>query len=49
MLRLPRQRQPDEINIVVLQADGHRFGLIVDPISDSQEIVVKPLWHELKV
>lgn len=31
------------INIVVLQGDDHRFGLIVDMVEDSQEIVVKPL------
>ncbi|RLE32859.1 MAG: hypothetical protein DRJ61_08535 [Acidobacteria bacterium] len=31
------------VNIVVLQGDDRRFGLIVDTIEDSQEIVVKPL------
>ncbi len=31
------------VNIVVLQGDNRRFGLIVDRIEDSQEIVVKPL------
>jgi len=31
------------VNIVVLQGDDRRFGLIVDAIEDSQEIVVKPL------
>ncbi|MBS3940678.1 MAG: chemotaxis protein CheA [Actinobacteria bacterium] len=36
------------INIVVLQADGHQFGLVVDDISDTQEIVVKPLGGHLK-
>ena len=30
------------VNIVVLQGDDNRFGLIVDDIEDSQEIVVKP-------
>lgn len=30
-------------NIVVLQADDRQFGLVVDQISDTQEIVVKPL------
>lgn len=29
--------------IVVLQGDDRRFGLVVDAIEDSQEIVVKPL------
>jgi len=31
------------VNLVVLQADGQRFGLVVDRITDTQEIVVKPL------
>jgi chemotaxis protein histidine kinase CheA len=35
-------------NIVVLQADGRQFGLIVDDIQDSEEIVVKPLGQQLK-
>jgi len=34
--------------IVVLQADDRRFGLIVDGVSDSAEIVVKPLGVSLK-
>ena len=33
----------ERVNIVVLQADGRRFGLVVDEISDTEEIVVKPL------
>ena len=36
------------LNIVVLQADGQRFGLLVDEISDTEEIVVKPLGKHLK-
>jgi chemotaxis protein histidine kinase CheA len=36
------------VNIVVLQADGRRFGLVVDGISDTEEIVVKPLGKQLK-
>jgi two-component system chemotaxis sensor kinase CheA len=36
------------INIVVLQADGHPFGLVVNKINDSEEIVVKPLSKQLK-
>ncbi len=38
----------DVINIVVLHADGQHFGLIVDEIHDTQEIVVKPLGSHLK-
>jgi two-component system chemotaxis sensor kinase CheA len=36
------------VNIVVLQADGQAFGLVVDDILDTQEIVVKPLRKQLK-
>ncbi len=36
------------VNIVVLQADGRQFGLIVDDINDTEEIVVKPLAKQLK-
>jgi len=35
-------------NIVVLHADGHPFGLVVDEINDTEEIVVKPLGKQLK-
>jgi two-component system chemotaxis sensor kinase CheA len=35
-------------NIVVLQADERQFGLVVDVIRDTQEIVVKPLGGLLK-
>lgn len=38
----------DTVNIVVLQADDYRFGLVVDAINDPQEIVVKPLGKHLK-
>jgi two-component system chemotaxis sensor kinase CheA len=36
------------INIVVLQAGERQFGLVVDEVNDTQEIVVKPLSKELK-
>jgi two-component system chemotaxis sensor kinase CheA len=35
--------QVESENIVVLNADGRYYGLIVDHILDTQEIVVKPL------
>ncbi len=38
----------DVTNIVVLQAEGREFGLVVDDINDTQEIVVKPLGKHLK-
>lgn len=36
------------VNIVVLQADERQFGLVVDAIGDTEEIVVKPLRKQLK-
>jgi two-component system chemotaxis sensor kinase CheA len=42
------QADTDAVNIVVLQADSHQFGLVVDGISDTEEIVVKPLGKQLK-
>ncbi len=36
------------VNIVVLQADDRHFGLVVDEINDTEEIVVKPLRKQLK-
>ena len=36
------------VNIVVLQADERQFGLVVDHINDTEEIVVKPLRKQLK-
>jgi two-component system chemotaxis sensor kinase CheA len=38
----------EAVNIVVLQADDRQFGLIVDEIHDTEEIVVKPLQKQLK-
>ena len=45
-----RVRAPirDVVNIVVLQADDRQFGLVVDGIHDTEEIVVKPLEKQLK-
>lgn len=41
-------RASGEITIVVLQADDRQFGLVVDAIHDTEEIVVKPLQKQLK-
>ena len=35
-------------NIVVLNCDGQTFGLVVDGINDTEEIVVKPLGKQLQ-
>ncbi|HLM80502.1 MAG TPA: chemotaxis protein CheW [Terriglobales bacterium] len=40
--------QCQAVNIVVLEADGRHFGLVVDEINDTEEIVVKPLGKHLK-
>ncbi len=50
---LQLQREQDSAgenatNIVVLQADDRQFGLVVDEINDTEEIVVKPLGKQLK-
>ena len=37
----------DDVQIVVMQADGQQFGVVVDDINDNQEIVVKPLGSVL--
>ena len=42
------RRSCDVVNIVVLQAEDRQFGLVVDHINDTQEIVVKPLGQHLK-
>jgi len=36
------------LNVVVVRADDHQFGLVVDAIHDTEEIVVKPLGRLLK-
>ncbi len=45
---LPALEDRSITNIVVLQADGWEFGLIVDEIRDTEEIVVKPLGRDIK-
>ncbi len=41
-------RQRDTLFIVVLQAEDRQFGLVVDDVIDTEEIVVKPLGKQLK-
>lgn len=46
-----REEEPNGqniLNIVVLEVDGRRFGLVVDEVHDTEEIVVKPLGKHLK-
>ena len=42
------RREAESVNVVVLQAEDRQFGLVVDAINDTQEIVVKPLGHHVK-
>jgi two-component system chemotaxis sensor kinase CheA len=48
LLRLDHDSDSGVVNIVVLQAEDKQFGLVVDSINDTQEIVVKPLGRQLK-
>ena len=52
VLNLPskekKQAENDIVNIVVLAAAETRFGIIVDKIHDTEEIVVKPVSKHLK-
>jgi two-component system chemotaxis sensor kinase CheA len=46
---LGRPRPPAEaLTVVVVQADDVRFGICVDEVHDTQEIVVKPIGRQLK-
>lgn len=36
------------LNLVVVRGDNHQFGVVVDAIHDTEEIVVKPLGRLLK-
>ncbi len=47
-LRLGNEVTRESVNIVVLQAGERQFGLVVDEINDTEEIVVKPLSKQLK-
>ncbi|MFA5907760.1 MAG: chemotaxis protein CheW [Vicinamibacterales bacterium] len=47
-LNLASQGDPGIVNIVVLKADDRQFGLVVDSVNDTEEIVVKPLGRQLK-
>jgi len=44
----PDPVERDTVQIVVLQAEDRRFGLVVDGVLDTQEIVVKPLGSQLQ-
>ncbi len=48
VLGLKAADQGEAVSMVVLQAEDRQFGLVVDGINDTQEIVVKPLGKQLK-
>ncbi len=48
ILGLPLPEKVETVKIAVIQANGNLFGLVVDEILDSEEIVVKPLGEQLK-
>jgi two-component system, chemotaxis family, sensor kinase CheA len=48
VLGLKSTDQAEAVSMVVLQAEDRQFGLVVDGINDTQEIVVKPLGKQLK-
>jgi two-component system chemotaxis sensor kinase CheA len=48
VLGLKATEQAESVSMVVLQAEDRQFGLVVDGINDTQEIVVKPLGKQLK-
>lgn len=47
-LQLAAAEAPAEYNIVVCQLGGEKFGLMVDEVFDTQEIVVKPVSRLVK-
>ncbi len=48
VLGLKTSASGEAVSMVVLQAEDRQFGLVVDGINDTQEIVVKPLGKQLK-
>ncbi|MET0283819.1 MAG: chemotaxis protein CheW [Polyangiales bacterium] len=48
LLQLGERDPTRDANLIVLAADDRQFGLLVDEIFDTEEIVVKPLGRELK-
>jgi two-component system chemotaxis sensor kinase CheA len=48
VLSVESDRSDGHVLIAVLQADGKRFGLVIDRVLSTEEIVVKPLGARLK-
>jgi two-component system chemotaxis sensor kinase CheA len=49
-LRLGKDKKDEDggVNIIVVHVDGRQFGLVVDGVNDTEEIVVKVLNKQLK-
>jgi two-component system chemotaxis sensor kinase CheA len=47
-LRLPRGTSSAGITLLVLDASGRRFGMMVDDVGDTIEVVVKPLTRGIR-
>lgn len=47
-LRLPSEKEPETQSVVVMQVGASRFGVIVEDVHDTEEIVVKPLSTVLR-
>lgn len=48
LLQQPQRERSTPCDIAILNADGRRFGLVVDGLADPEEIVVKPLAAVLR-
>jgi two-component system, chemotaxis family, sensor kinase CheA len=48
VLGVQSDRSDGHVLIAVLQAEGKRFGLVIDRVLSTEEIVVKPLGSQLK-
>ncbi|MGB9031761.1 MAG: chemotaxis protein CheW, partial [Acidobacteriaceae bacterium] len=48
LLQQPARERTAPCDIAILNADGRRFGLVVDGLADPEEIVVKPLAAVLR-
>jgi two-component system chemotaxis sensor kinase CheA len=48
VLGVESERSDGHVVIAVLQAEGKRFGLVIDRVLSTEEIVVKPLGSQMK-
>jgi len=48
VLGLPASENVQDTDIVVVSAGATHFGIVVDKVGDTEEIVVKPLSHHVK-